>query len=292
MSDIFDDLFGDMMGGRRGRQSSGRERGADLRYNLEITLEEAFRGKTATDPHADIGRLRSLRRLRAQRRLEADDLQDVRRPWARAGATGLLRHRAHLPVLPRARADDRKPVRQMRRLRPRDARAHAVGQRSRRRRGRHAHSPEPARARRACAAARRAISISSSPSSRMRSSSATAPTSIAACRSRWCRPRSAANSPSARSMAAEAKVSVPEGTQSGRQFRLRGKGMPVLRSRDSGDLYRPARGRDAAKPDAAPARTLDGVRCRILAHDPPRKRRLLRQDEGVFRGPQLKRREP
>ncbi len=47
MSDIFDDLFGDMMGGRRGRQTSGRERGADLRYNLEITLEEAFHGKTA-----------------------------------------------------------------------------------------------------------------------------------------------------------------------------------------------------------------------------------------------------
>jgi molecular chaperone DnaJ len=42
--DIFDDLFG--MGGRRGR-ASGRERGADLRYNLEITLEEAFAGKTA-----------------------------------------------------------------------------------------------------------------------------------------------------------------------------------------------------------------------------------------------------
>jgi molecular chaperone DnaJ len=42
--DIFDDLFG--MGGRRGR-ASGRERGADLRYNLEITLEEAFSGKTA-----------------------------------------------------------------------------------------------------------------------------------------------------------------------------------------------------------------------------------------------------
>src|SRR5271154_1962643 len=47
MSDIFDDLFGDMVGGRRGRQSSGRERGADLRYNLEIALEEAFGGKTA-----------------------------------------------------------------------------------------------------------------------------------------------------------------------------------------------------------------------------------------------------
>jgi molecular chaperone DnaJ len=43
-SDIFDDLFG--MGGRRGR-GSGRERGADLRYNMEIALLEAFAGKTA-----------------------------------------------------------------------------------------------------------------------------------------------------------------------------------------------------------------------------------------------------
>jgi molecular chaperone DnaJ len=43
-ADIFDDLFG--MGGRRGRPS-GRERGADLRYNMEISLEEAFTGRTA-----------------------------------------------------------------------------------------------------------------------------------------------------------------------------------------------------------------------------------------------------
>jgi molecular chaperone DnaJ len=33
------------------------------------------------------------------------------------------------------------------------------------------------------------------------------------------------------------RVKVPEGTQSGRCFRLRGKGMPVLRSRQTGDLY-------------------------------------------------------
>jgi molecular chaperone DnaJ len=45
-SDIFEDLFG--MGGRRGgARSSGRERGQDLRYNMEISLEEAFTGKTA-----------------------------------------------------------------------------------------------------------------------------------------------------------------------------------------------------------------------------------------------------
>ena len=49
MSDIFDDLFGEFMGGRRSGQRSqgGRERGADLRYNMEITLSEAFTGKTA-----------------------------------------------------------------------------------------------------------------------------------------------------------------------------------------------------------------------------------------------------
>jgi molecular chaperone DnaJ len=33
------------------------------------------------------------------------------------------------------------------------------------------------------------------------------------------------------------RVSVPEGTQAGRQFRLKGKGMPVLRSSQVGDLY-------------------------------------------------------
>ncbi len=45
-SDIFEDLFG-MGGGRRGGRAQGRERGSDLRYNMEIGLEEAFTGKTA-----------------------------------------------------------------------------------------------------------------------------------------------------------------------------------------------------------------------------------------------------
>lgn len=43
--DIFEEMFGDMMGGGRA-QSSGR--GADLRYNMEISLEDAFNGKKAT----------------------------------------------------------------------------------------------------------------------------------------------------------------------------------------------------------------------------------------------------
>src|SRR4029079_12037775 len=45
-ADIFEGIFG-MPGGGRGGRSSGRERGSDLRYNMEITLEDAFEGKTA-----------------------------------------------------------------------------------------------------------------------------------------------------------------------------------------------------------------------------------------------------
>ncbi len=44
-ADIFDEMFGEFMGGRRS-QSSG-SRGSDLRYNLEINLEDAFQGKQA-----------------------------------------------------------------------------------------------------------------------------------------------------------------------------------------------------------------------------------------------------
>src|SRR5437870_13496963 len=38
-ADIFDEMFGDFMGGRRG---PAQGRGADLRFNLEISLEDAF----------------------------------------------------------------------------------------------------------------------------------------------------------------------------------------------------------------------------------------------------------
>ncbi len=47
MSEIFDDLFGEFMGGRRGRPRSAHERGGDLRYNMEISLSDAYAGKTA-----------------------------------------------------------------------------------------------------------------------------------------------------------------------------------------------------------------------------------------------------
>ena len=52
-SDVFDDLFGDFMGGGRGGRKQ-QSRGSDLRYNLSISLEEAFAGlqKTINIPSA------------------------------------------------------------------------------------------------------------------------------------------------------------------------------------------------------------------------------------------------
>lgn len=52
-SDVFDDLFGDFMGGRGGGGPRNRaQRGSDLRYSLRVTLEEAYAGlqKTITVP--------------------------------------------------------------------------------------------------------------------------------------------------------------------------------------------------------------------------------------------------
>ena len=47
-SDIFENIFGEFMGGGRGQGRSSVRRGADLRYDLEITLEDAFHGKSAS----------------------------------------------------------------------------------------------------------------------------------------------------------------------------------------------------------------------------------------------------
>jgi molecular chaperone DnaJ len=47
-SDVFDDLFGEFAGRGRGGAGQRRTRGSDLRYNLSISLEDAFAGKQTT----------------------------------------------------------------------------------------------------------------------------------------------------------------------------------------------------------------------------------------------------
>ncbi|MGH6616523.1 molecular chaperone DnaJ [Sphingomonas sp.] len=52
-SDIFENIFGEFMGGGQRGGQRGPRRGADLRYDMEITLEEAFQGKS-TDVTVDV----------------------------------------------------------------------------------------------------------------------------------------------------------------------------------------------------------------------------------------------
>lgn len=47
-ADIFDEMFGDFVGGGGGRRRGSAARGSDLRYNMEISLADAFKGKQST----------------------------------------------------------------------------------------------------------------------------------------------------------------------------------------------------------------------------------------------------
>ena len=46
-SDVFEDIFSEFMGGGGRGRRAGPGRGADLKYNMDISLEEAFKGKKA-----------------------------------------------------------------------------------------------------------------------------------------------------------------------------------------------------------------------------------------------------
>ena len=79
----------------------------------------------------------------------------------------------------------------------------------------------------------------------------------------------------------KARVTIPEGTQTGKQFRLKGKGMPVLRSSQTGDMYIQVAVETPVNLTAAPARAAEGIR-EGSPQQQPRVRRLLRQGQGLL----------
>ena len=161
-ADIFDEMFGEFMGGRRG--GGGQPgRGADLRYNMEITLEEAFTGKTGDDPGADLGRLRGLRRHGRRAGTKPITCPTCRGVGKVRAQQGFFTDRAHLPGLPRRAAGSSRIPAGLRRARAacREEK-HASGQHPARRRGRHAHPPGRRGRGGLARRARRAISTSSS----------------------------------------------------------------------------------------------------------------------------------
>jgi len=236
MSDIFDDLFGDIMGRRGGRGASGKERGADLRYNLEVTLEEAYQGKTAAIKLPTLATCEGCGgsgakpgsrpticrtcaghgRVRAQQGFFAIERtcpscggrgQTIDNPCEKCGGSGRVTRERTLSVDLPAGVEDGTRIRL---------------------------AGEGEAGLRGGAAGDLYIFLSIRPHPFFQRDGADL----------YCRvPISMVQAALGGEFAVrtldggEARVRIPEGAQSGHQLRLRGKGMPTLRSRDFGDLY-------------------------------------------------------
>jgi molecular chaperone DnaJ len=236
MADIFDDLFGDMMGRRGGGRGNGAARGSDLRYNMEITLEEAFHGKTATmklptsvscETCAGSGARAGAKprqcatcgghgRVRAQQGFFAIERtcphchgrgETIDNPCPACSGSGRVTRERNLSVNVPAGVEDGTRIR-------------LAGEGEAGMRG---GPPGDLY-----------IFVSTKPHPFFQRDGADL----------FCRvPISMVQASLGGEIAVrtvdggEAKVKIPEGTQSGKQFKLKGRGMPVLRSRDVGDLY-------------------------------------------------------
>ena len=131
-SDIFSTIFGEFMDPRGARQNAAR--GADLRYDLELTLEEAFAGVEKSHHRRGAGTVRRVQRPRLHPLGSVhEQLPDLRRHGQGPRPARLFRGRARLPDLPRIGRGDHRPVRQLPRRGPRRDPAQAVGQNPRRR---------------------------------------------------------------------------------------------------------------------------------------------------------------
>ena len=147
MSDIFEDLFGDFMGGggarsRRGgggRGGTGAARGADLRYNMEISLTEAFTGKTAQIRVPSSVSCETCNGTGAKPGSSPKTCGTCGGQGAVRSQSGFFTVERDLPHLPGPRPGHLRPLRLLRRPGPRHQGAHAFRQHSGRRRGRHAH---------------------------------------------------------------------------------------------------------------------------------------------------------
>ena len=240
MSDIFDDIFGEMMGGRRGggqRQSTnGRERGSDLRYNMEIGLDEAFAGKTAeigvpttiqcdactgtgakpgTQPKTcptcgGVGRVRAAQGFFSIERTCPNCQgrgQVIADPCGKCGGDGRLPEERKLSVNIPAGIEDGTRIRL---------------------------AGEGEAGLRGGPAGDLYIFLSVKPHEFFQRDGAdlfcTAPLSM-------IKAALGGEFDVTTLDGKTTRVKVPEGTQTGKQFRVRGKGMPVLRSPQTGDLF-------------------------------------------------------
>ena len=236
MSDIFDDLFGDMMGGGRRGRANGRERGNDLRYNLEITLEDAFKGKAATI------KVPSLMTCEA---CTGSGAKQGSKPKACSTCGGAGRVRAQQGFFAIERTCPTCQGRGEMIENPCDA-CRGAGRVTRERSLSVNIPPGVEDGTRIRLAGEGEAGLRGGPTGDLYIflSMQAHPFFQRDGADLFCRvPISMVQAALGGEFTvhtvdgSEAKVKVPEGTQSGKQFKLKGKGMPVLRSREFGDLY-------------------------------------------------------
>ena len=199
--DIFGDVFGDIFGGRGRRGRTQVFRGADLRYELELDLEQAVFGDTVNLDFATLAECEECNGSGSSKGSKPVTCETCHGAGPGAHAAGLLHGAADVPALPGPRPGRQRSLRQVPRPGPRAQAEDAGGQGSGGRRHRRSHPPRAAKARRVATAVRTATCTSKCACATTRSSSATARTSRAKCRSASGRRRSAARSRCRRSTA-------------------------------------------------------------------------------------------
>jgi molecular chaperone DnaJ len=234
-ADIFDEMFGDFGGQRRGERGGGN-RGNDLRYNLEITLEESFKGKQTTvrvttlapcEPCGGSGAAAGSRpvncptchgtgRLRAQQGFFTIERtcascngagRVIENPCKSCAGQGRVRKEKSLAVSIPAGVEDGTRIRL---------------------------AGEGEAGLRGGSAGDLYIFLAVKPHGIFQRDGANIH-----CRVPISMPSAALGGSIEVPVVdgARAKLNIPAGTQSGHQFRLRGKGMTVLRSPSRGDMY-------------------------------------------------------
>ena len=199
---------------------------------------------------------------------------------------GLLQRGPHLRTLPRHRPHGGHAVQGLPRRGAGRRRAQAADQDPGRRRHGQPAAHQRRRRGRHRAAAPRATSTSWSASRSTRSSSARARPSSARCRSASRRRRSARPSRCPRSTAARPRSSIPEGTQTGTTFRVRGQGVPHLGGRGRGDLHVTVRVVVPTKLTAEQRKLIDQLGKTLPSRRAGEGPFLPRQGEGHPPGPQ------
>ena len=233
-ADIFDEMFGDFGGG--GRTQSGATHGADLRYNMQISLEDAFSGRethirvptavscedcngtgAAKGSHpSTCGTCHGRGKVRAQQGFFTVERtcptcngagQIIENPCSSCGGTGRVRKEKKLKVSIPAGVEDGTRIRLSG-----EGEAGTMGGQ----------------------AGDLYIFVAVAPHRMFQRDSADLHLRVPIPMT------TAAMGGSVEVPTIEgkrAKVTVPKGTQSGHQFRLRNKGMSVLRSQARGDMY-------------------------------------------------------